>query len=204
VRTPASRTIVGTCALMVMLAAPAAAQAPQGVSQPAEGAVPIAHVIEAVAKKTGKRFLVDSRVRGDALLIGQDVARLDYPGLLAVLQILGFAAVEEDDYVHVIPDANARQQALPLATAARTHPDAQYVDKVIHVKNVPSPLLVPILRPMLPQQAHLVALPCTNRLIIVDTFANATRIEKLVQILDTGEPYTPPKCGVEVPVKCGS
>lgn len=32
-------------------------------------------------------------------------------------------------------------------------------------------------------------------LLLADTYANATRIEKIVNILDTGEPYQPEKCG---------
>jgi general secretion pathway protein D len=66
------------------------------------------------------------------------------------------------------------------------------------VKSVPAAQLVPILRPLLPQQAHLVAIACTNVLVIVDTFANVQRIEKLVRALDTaGEPYKSDKCGAE-------
>jgi general secretion pathway protein D len=94
----------------------------------------------------------------------------------------------------VIPDAIVRQLPVPLVTGKQTRPQAEYVTKVIAVKSVPAAHLVPILRPMLPQQAHLVALPCTNSLIIVDTFGNIRRLEELVQSLDRGEPYEPPKC----------
>jgi general secretion pathway protein D len=64
------------------------------------------------------------------------------------------------------------------------------------VKNVPAAQL---LRPLLPQMGHLVALPCTNMLMIVDTVGNVQRIEKLVQSLDVGGPYTPQKCEGEKP-----
>ena len=77
------------------------------------------------------------------------------------------------------------------------HPEAEYVTKTFTLKNVPAAQLVPILRPLLPQQGHLVAFPCTNMLMIVDTFGNVQRIEKLVQSLDVGGPYTPPACGAE-------
>jgi general secretion pathway protein D len=92
-----------------------------------------------------------------------------------------------------------RQQPLRIVTGKESHPDAEYVTKTLTVKNVPAAQLVPILRPLLPQVGHLVAFPCTNMLMIVDTFGNVQRIEKLVQSLDVGGPYTLPKCEGEKP-----
>jgi len=60
---------------------------------------------------------------------------------------------------------------------------------------MPASMLVPVLRPLLPQQAHMVAMPCTNTLLLVDTFANVKRVEKIVSAMDTGEAFKPEKCG---------
>lgn len=54
--------------------------------------------------------------------------------------------------------------------------------------------LVPLLRPMIPQYGHLAALPCVNKLIMTDTFANIRRMEAVIDSLDVGEPYKPEKC----------
>jgi type II secretory pathway component GspD/PulD (secretin) len=75
-----------------------------------------------------------------------------------------------------------------------TRPDAEFVSKVITVKSVPAAELVPILRPLLPQSGHLAALPCVNKLIIVDTFANVRRIQSIIDALDVGEPFATGKC----------
>ena len=61
-------------------------------------------------------------------------------------------------------------------------------------KNVPAAQLVPLLRPIIPQAGHLVALPCVNKLFIVDTFGNVQRIQAIVDALDVGEAYKPEKC----------
>ena len=53
------------------------------------------------------------------------------------------------------------------------------------------------MRPLLQQAAHLVAFPCKNTLLMVDTYANVKRIEQIVRALDVGEPYTPPACDAE-------
>ena len=155
--------------------------------------VPIATVLAAVAKSSGKKFVVDPRVTGDVLLLQGKPATLSYDDLLMVLQVHGFAAVTTGDYVRVMPDAGVRHMALPIADGDNFRP-AEYVTKVIDVKHIPVAMLVPTLRPLLPQQAHLVAIPCINRLVMADTFGNVQRIEKVIQTLDRGEPYTPPKC----------
>jgi type II secretory pathway component GspD/PulD (secretin) len=196
-KTPTRRSIVATVALVAVMAAHSAGAQGEPSVKRQEGTVSLATLLEAVAKRTGKTFIVDPRVQGEALLIGGDPAKLDYAELLSVLQVHGFAVVARGDVVRVIPEATIRQQPLSYVTGRDAHPDAEYVTKTFTLKNVPAAQLVPILRPLLPQQGHLVAFPCTNMLMIVDTFGNVQRIEKLVQTLDVGGPYTPPACGAE-------
>jgi len=195
--------IVAAVALLALVAASSAGAQSESSATTRKGSVPVEELITAVAKRTGKTFIVDPRVQGEAVLIGGDPAKLDYAGLLSVLQVHGFAVVARGDVVRVIPEGNIRQQPLSYVTGKESHPDAEYVTKTFTVKNVPAAYLVPILRPMLPQQGHLVAFPCTNMLMIVDTFGNVQRIEKVVQTLDVGGPYTPAKCDPE-PIKPGS
>ena len=190
-------SIVATVALLAIAVAPAAGAQGEPAAAPRKGGVPVEELIAAVAKRTGKTFIVDPRVQGEAVLIGSDPAKLDYAELLSVLQVHGFAVVARGDVLRILPEASIRVQPLSYVTGKETHPDAEYVTKTFTVKNVPAAQLVPILRPLLPQQGHLVAFPCTNMLMIVDTFGNVQRIEKLVQALDVGGPYTLPKCDGE-------
>lgn len=155
--------------------------------------VPISTVIAAVARRSGKKFIVDPRVQGDAVLLQDNPAALSYDDFLMLMNVHGFAAVTNGDYVRVVPDASVRQMALPLADGDK-HPLAEYVTRVITVKSIPASQLVPLLRPLIPQQGHLVALPCTNDLIVVDTFGNTQRLEQIIKTLDRGEPYVPEKC----------
>jgi general secretion pathway protein D len=109
--------------------------------------------------------------------------------------------VEDGGYVHVIPDANVRAYPLPLATGKDSYAEGEYVSKLIPLKSAPAAHLVPVLRPMVQQAGHLVALPCKNTLMIVETFANMKRIEQLARALDVGEPFTPPSCSEVWPSK---
>ena len=196
-RSRTSISIVAAVALLAIVVAPVAGAQSEPAATSRKGGVPVEELIAAVAKRTGKTFIVDPRVQGEAVLIGGDPAKVDYAELLSVLQVHGFAAVERGNVVRVIPDTTVRQQPLAIVNGKESHPDAEFVTKTWTLKNVPAAQLVPILRPLLPQAGHLVAFPCTNMLMIVDTFGNVQRIEKLVQALDVGAPYAPPSCGGE-------
>ncbi len=158
------------------------------------GAASIETIITEVARTTGKEFIVDPRVRAEVWVIRKDASALSYADLLAILQVHGFTAVEGDRFTRIVPDASVRQLALPVATTKQKFDDFQHITKVIPVRSTPAAHLVPLLRPLLPQQAHLAASICTNDLMIVDTAANVSRIEALVATLDKGEPYKPTEC----------
>jgi general secretion pathway protein D len=161
-----------------------------------ENGVPIAHLIATVAKKTGKKFVIDPRVRGEAVIVGQDPSNVTYGDLLTVLHVYFYTAVESGGYVNVIPDASVRQSSVPEVTGKESRPDAEFVTKVIVVKNQSAAQMVPILRPLIPQVGHLAAFPCSNRLILVDTFANVQRLQRIIDELDVGEPLKMEKCEV--------
>ena len=159
-----------------------------------ENGVPISRLLATVAKKTGKKFVIDAHVRGEVEIVGQDAANISYGDLLTILHVYGYTAIEYGGYVNVVPAAGARQLPVPQLSGRENHPEAEFVSKVITVKNVPAAQLVPLLRPIIPQSGHLVALPCVNKLFIVDSFGNVQRIQSVIEALDVGEPYTPEKC----------
>lgn len=165
-----------------------------GSAEHMENGVPFSKLIATVAKKTGKKFIVDPRVHGEAEIVGQDTSNISFSDLLTVLHVYGYTAIESGGYVSVVPDAVARQVPTPQITGKETRPDSEFVTKVITIKNIPAVQLVPLLRPMIPQMGHLAALPCVNKLIYVDTFANLQRLQAVIEALDVGEPYKPAKC----------
>jgi general secretion pathway protein D len=168
---------------------------PQESTVDAKGpGVAIIKVIDIVASKTGKKFILDPRVHANVQIVGEDLNHLTYVELLTILPLYGFTAVESGGFVLVVPQTNIRAMPLPQIAGKETYPDSQYVSIVIPVTKLPAGSLVPILRPLLPPYAHLAAASCSNSLLMVDTYANVRRIESLVKALDTGEPYQPAKC----------
>ena len=182
------------CVALAMLTLSAGAYAQSESSEHVENGVPISHLIATVAKKTGKKFVIDPRVHGEAAILGQDPSNISYGDLLTVLHLYGYTAVEYGGYVNVIPDAGVRTTPVPEVMGKESRPEAEFVTKVFVIKSQPAAQMVPILRPMIPQMGHLAAFPCSNRLILVDTFANVQRIQHVIEELDVGEPLKLEKC----------
>jgi general secretion pathway protein D len=105
--------------------------------------------------------------------------------LLNVLRINGMAAVTQGEIVAVVLDHNTRQMAMPTLTADDPKvADDELVTRIVQVHNACSAHMVPVLRPLMPQYAHLAAYPPTNALIITDRAANVRRIVALVDQLE--------------------
>jgi general secretion pathway protein D len=149
----------------------------------------LATLIGKVAKRTGKQFIVDPRVRQQVSDVGIDYEKVDYAKLLAILAVHQFAAYESNGVVRVVPDANARQLPIPVTTEVPANAlDDEYVTVLITAKNMCMAHAVPVLRPLMPQAAHMAAFTQSNTLIISDHAANARRIVDMVERLDKAAP----------------
>ena len=146
----------------------------------------IGAVIQTVSDITGKNFIVDPRVKGKVTVISSTPLRPDevYEVFLAVLNVHGFAVVPGPNASKIVPEVNAKQSEIPNVTAGRPGRDDEYVTRVIPVKHVAAAQLVPILRPLLPQQGHLAAFPQSNMLVASATAANISRLVQLIQRID--------------------
>jgi len=142
-------------------------------------------LIETVSKQTGQNFVVDPRVKAKITVISSHEVDGDelYEIFLSVLQVHGYSAVPSGEIIKIVPDVNAKQGAVPMLTRRNDDTD-QLVTHVIQVQNVPAAQLVPILRPLVPQQGHLAAYAATNALIITDRAANIDRMARIVRRID--------------------
>ncbi|HEV7431789.1 MAG TPA: secretin N-terminal domain-containing protein, partial [Steroidobacteraceae bacterium] len=148
----------------------------------------ITQLIEAVSAATGKNFIIDPRVRAQVTwLSGASTALTPeqfYQGFLSVLQVHGFIAVPAGNIIKVLPDANMRQipgNDLPGRVSATSD---DVVTQVIGVSNVSAAQLVPVLRPLMPQNAQLSAVTGANMLIISDRASNVNRMMRIVTRID--------------------
>lgn len=161
-------------------------QAQQATITPAFRDAELTEIIDAVATITGKTFIVDPRVRAQVTIRSSTPMTPDafYQTFLSILQVHGFVALPSGDVIKIIPDANARQMpANDLPNSVNATSD-EIVTQVITVRNINAAQLVPVLRPLIPQNGHMVAYPASNMLIVSDRANNIARIMKIVQRLD--------------------
>ena len=149
----------------------------------------IRSVIQWVAEKTNKNFIIDPRVKGRISVLSNQPMSMDqaYQVFLTALDVYGFAAVESGNNVKIIPNAQARSSGLPIVETFN-NPDADNSELVLHVikvKNISANEVVTILRPLVPQTGHLGAFPTSNSVVIADRANNINRLSKLVSYIDS-------------------
>ncbi len=90
-------------------------------------------VVKAVGEITGRNFLVDPRVKGTVNIVSaRPVPKaLVYPTLLSALRMQGFAAVESDGVVKIVPEADAKTQAGPVQRGTVSASGDRLVTQVI-------------------------------------------------------------------------
>ncbi|UTW45572.1 type II secretion system secretin GspD [bacterium SCSIO 12696] len=128
--------------------------------------------------------IIDPLVKGKVDVISRvplSQERL-YDLFVNVLDVHGFAAINSGGVLRVIPAKKAR--TAPSSTNGRKDDNTGFVTRIIHLKHVSAAKVLPILRPMVPQHAHLAA-SSNGTLVISDVAANVKRIEQLVRQLDT-------------------
>jgi general secretion pathway protein D len=143
-------------------------------------------LIGTVAEVTGKNFIVDPRVKGKVTVISSRAMDSDevYQVFLSILKVHGFAAVPSGAVIKVLPDVSAKQDSIPSVGDDAPGRGDEMVTRVVQVDNVAAAQLVPILRPLVPQQGHLAAYPATNVLIMSDRAENVSRLVNIIRRID--------------------
>jgi general secretion pathway protein D len=177
-----------TAALVLLLIAPTIAQQTGQRITPNFKDADIGQLIEAVSAATGKSFIIDPRVKAQITWISGAGTSMTpeqfYQGFLSVLQVHGFVAVPAGSQIKILPDTNMRQlpgDYLPNRVSATSD---DVVTQVITVANVNATQLVPVLRPLMPQNAQLSAVTGANMLVISDRAANVNRMARIIARID--------------------
>ena len=139
-------------------------------------------VVRAVAEITGRNFVVDPRVKGTVNIVSaRPVPRnLVYPTLLSALRLAGYAAVESDGIVKIVPEADAKTQGGVVGAGAGD----RLVTRVIELRHESAAQLVNVLRPLITPNNTIAAFPSANALVITDYADNLRRIERIISSLD--------------------
>lgn len=164
------------------------AQPPERVTLSLDNA-DIRDLINWAADFTGKNIVVHPNVKGKVTVVAGDPMTHEeaFNVFMSVLQVNGFSLVEQGNAWKVVPDALAKQQAIPvvdLDSKGAHVPAESLVVRTVRVENISAAQLIAMLRPLIPQTGHLAAYADTNTLIIADRAANIEQIVRLVHQLD--------------------
>lgn len=145
----------------------------------------IQEFIEFVSDVTGTTIVIDPSVKGKVKVVSsKPVSKAElYDLFLSILDVHGYTAVRSGGVVRVIPNKNARSAPVDVISGTSIIND-EYVTQVIRLENVSAAKLIPVLRPLVPQQAHMAAYAPSNAIIISDIRANINRISEIIDRMD--------------------
>jgi general secretion pathway protein D len=150
----------------------------------------IQQLINLVSQVTGKTFVVDPRVKGDVTVVSNRPMDSEqvYEVFLSILGVHGFTAIASGEVIKIIPDNLAKAENTPVLSELDDLTGEQLITQVIEIKYVSAPQLIPLLRPLIQQQGHLVAYPENNTLVISDRANNVARLLNIIRRIDRQEP----------------
>ncbi len=199
-----SREDTATEAHVSQPAAPLAAQPTPGVvAEPAEEEsaepeemvqvnfedVEIRTVLKTIGEITGINFIPAQSVTGTVTVMSPTPIRLRdiYPFLQSILDVHGYAAIEADNAVKIVPKAEATKQNLQVRIGAdpKAIPmnDAM-VTQILPLKHADATEVTQIVQPLLSTGALMATYPRTNSIMVTDTSANIHHIAQILQQLD--------------------
>ena len=146
----------------------------------------IQELIKFVAEATGTTIVVDPAVKGKVKVVSsKPVSKSElYNLFLSILEVHGYTAVRSGGVVRVIQSKDARSSPVAVRGKAGVGSSDEYVTEVIRLDNISAAKLIPVLRPLVPQQAHMAAYAPSNAIIISDVSANIDRIRDIIQRMD--------------------
>ncbi len=138
--------------------------------------------VEIVAEASGRSFVLDPGVRGTVTVLAPEPLSSDelYEVFLTVLELNRLTLIESGAIARVVPMNVAREQTSGPVDITR----AGYETRVIEVRNTPVAEIIEVIRPLLPAEAVLTAVPRSRLILLSDRAANINRIEALVARLD--------------------
>lgn len=149
-------------------------------------------VIKAISKISGKNFVIDPRVKGTISIVSdKPVSKSDsYKVLASALRMQGFAAVEADGVIKILPEIEAKTYGMKtlgntIGVINKKNTGDQVITKVFVIQHSSATQLSNTLRPLIDPNNSISAYPNSNALVVTDYASNVERIGKIIEQLTT-------------------
>ncbi len=148
--------------------------------------ISLGKLLQDFSKRKDIALLVDPRVNAKIHLLGIASEKIDFSELHTILNLHQFGMAEVEGMYVVAPMSTLKQRSLVLANDGDSskHSASETVLTVVEIKHVPAAQMVPILRPLIPQQGSLSAYIPSNKLILNTSKHNTDRLLKIITRLD--------------------
>jgi general secretion pathway protein D len=179
------RTLIHTALIALTMGGPLSVSAAEVPAAPTFKDTSTRSLALGMGRKLHKHVVVDPRANFMVDIGDLDPTEMTYAQLLSVLYIHNLTMVELKDLLKLIPLDNARQYPSPVVPwdNIRT-PDDQVISVVLPVSGQSAPMLVAILRPLMPTNANLAVSTDLNTLVFSDTSANIRRIIEIIKAME--------------------
>lgn len=151
--------------------------------------VDIRAVLKTIGEVTGINFIPHESVSGTVTVMSPTPIRLGdiYAFLQSILDVHGYAAIETENIVKVVPKAEAAKSSLQVRVGgdpARIPKNDGIVTQIIPLKYADATEVSRIVEPILSTGAQMAVYSRTNSIMITDTSANIHHIARIVGRLD--------------------
>ncbi len=149
-------------------------------------------VIKAISELSGKNFVIDPRVKGTVNIVSdKPISKVEsYKVLEAALRMQGFATVEADGVIKVLPETDAKTYGMRTDDNSKNQQGDQVVTKIFIIQHGSATQLSNALRPLIAPNNSISVYPNSNALIVTDYSSNLQRINKIInklsQVNDSG------------------
>lgn len=148
----------------------------------------IQSVIKAISQLSGKNFVIDPRVKGTINIVSdKPISKNDsYRVLESALRMQGFASVEADGVVKVLPESEAKTYGMKTYTQQyKLQAGDQIITKIFVITHGSAMQLSNALRPLIAPNNSISVYPNSNAIIVTDYASNLTRIGKIINQLSS-------------------
>jgi general secretion pathway protein D len=144
----------------------------------------IESVIKAIGHYTRTTFVIDPRVKGTINLVSErPVTKPQALQMLAsTLRLQGYALVRSENFTKVVPEADAKLQAVPVQVSELR--GDQIATQIFRLNHESANNLVPVLRPLISPNNTINVNPGNNSLVITDYADNLRRLGRIIATLD--------------------
>lgn len=149
--------------------------------------VEIRNLIRFMAEATGKNFIVDNKVVGKVTIISPrplptHEALATFENLLAAS---GYAIVPAGNVLKISSLSEAGKSPIDVISGDSSRRPGEVVTQLIRLKHISASTIIPVLTPLLSRDATLSAYLPANTLVLTENYANVTRVNALIEKLDT-------------------